>query len=126
MKPEPPTSAVVELGEQEEVMKSRPYLCTGYFAYREEESAFAASPYLFCDIGYVNVTIPRSKVSVSETLLQANRRHCLLTNAAGLQLLIEPESKEDVLEMTNTAAMSDLSEEPKRAIKTSCKKINYV
>lgn len=83
MKLDPPTKAVVTLDEQEQIVESRrlpeTLVC---LLINKKDAVFAASPFWFRYSGRINITISRSKASISVTLLQLDKRQRLLTSSA--------------------------------------------
>lgn len=74
IKPEPPTTAVVELGKQGQMMESRPHPETLIsWLMQRKVAVFTASPFRFRDSGCSKISVPPVRVSRSMTGSQPNK-----------------------------------------------------
>lgn len=83
---------------------------------KRKDPVFAESPFLFGDSGHINISVLRSSGSISMTPSQLTKLQNLLTNPVVLLMLIAPENHDDVLEMTDVEASTDLSKDAERAM----------
>lgn len=91
---------------------------------KRKDTGFAASPGWFRSGGLINVNIACARRSRAMTLSHPDKQQCSLTNPARLPLTTAPEKKDDFVQMTNAASLTELSEEAKRSIEKSSKAMN--
>lgn len=126
-KPRAPTKAVVEFGEQETVVKSRPHLSLPvYLVTERKEAVVMANPLRFRDSGRPNITAPCAEDSKSMTPSLPNKSQRLVTNPTMLPMLTATEKQFNVLDMADTTAAMDFSEEAKRAMEILRESMNTV
>lgn len=110
MKPEPPARTVVELDDQGKLMESKAHpempVC---LLVKKKGMVLSASPLRFHDGVRNNISILRSRRSLSMTLLQPNYPLCSLTNPARLLLLTVSEKQEDLMVINYATASISLS-----------------
>lgn len=87
------------------------------------DAAFAASPFGLCDRGRNNNGVSRATGLILITLSQPKRRQGLLVNSTRLPLRSAPEKKENLLQITEVAASTDL---PEKAMDVQSKAVSSV
>lgn len=112
MKPDPLTRAGVELRELKQVVERRNHTETpAPLLMKRKNVVFTASLSCLHDGCLVIISVPGQRGSISLKLSQQNMRHRLVTDVARLPLLTTLRRQEVLLELADSAASKNLSEE---------------